>query len=82
MGRRKVPPPHPPRDPSGMTEREMITDLWRGLYGSAADETKPGLLIRIDRLERKVGFAQWIASTALGGVICAGIGWLKVRVLG
>lgn len=39
------------------------------------NEPEKGLVVRVDRLEQSAKKAGWFATTALGSVIVAAIGW-------
>lgn len=74
MGKPKNPPTTPPSC-DGMSNDEIIRDLWRAHY-----DADKGVMIRLDRVERKVNFAQWIGTTALAGAIAGALDWAKRKV--
>ncbi len=65
----------PPPSPYGMSEREMLTQLYDRILGDGT-ENNPGLTTRVDRLEQKVGWIWWGVTSVVALVITTIGGWL------
>lgn len=75
---RRIPDP-PPAQPScdGMSQEEMIRDLWKAHY-----HQEKGVMIRLDRVERRMRVAVWVVVTLVGAAVYSAVDAIKTKVFG
>lgn len=62
--------------------RDRFDKLGHLLMGDAASDNTPGIIVRLDRLEKKISFATWLGGSALAGAVTALVGWIAQKITG
>lgn len=69
-------PPQSTRSSAGISTDQMIRDLWEEHFGDGTD-LRPGMKVRVDRIEQKLNIFSWVTGISLGAAIVAAVtaGW-------